>query len=249
MLDMDGSGQAVALVLRLSMANTFVIACGECEKQIKVSEDVIGKKIRCKECGNVFAVKKPKEPIAASKEAKAPPKDEAKPADVKSKNPFLDDDEEDGKEPYGIVIEDEGIARCPNCAKELQSKDAVICLHCGYNTVTRKRETSAAVYEATGEDKFHWWLPGILCCVGILVVVGLSIFFWTKTVSWMTDGWFYDEEKPEKPWIVKPGCFKFLNVMVSGFICFYLGRFAYRRLVLYNKPPEKAIEKQKDEET
>ena len=228
------------------MASTFVIACNECEKQIKVSEDVIGKKIRCKECGNVFAVKKPKEQAAAKKDAKGPPKEVQQPATNKAKNALLDEEEDDSKEPYQIIVDDEGIARCPNCAKELESKESVICLHCGYNTVTRMRQTSAAVYEATSEDKFHWWLPGILCCVGILVVIGLSIFFWLKTVSWMTGGWFYDEESPEKPWVIKPGCFKFLNVVVAAFICFHLGKFAYRRLVLYNKPPEKAIEKEKD---
>lgn len=230
------------------MANTFVIACNECEKQIKVPEEMIGKKIRCKECGNVITVKKPNDEPAPKKKGKGAPKDEEKPAETKSKNRMLEEDDEDGKNPYGLITDDEGVSRCPNCAKELESNEAVICLHCGYNTMTRERQTSAAVYEATGEDKFHWWLPGILCCVGILVVIGLSIFFGIKTRSWMIGGWFHDEENPDKPWLVKPGCFIFGNVMISLFVVLALGRFAYRRLVVNNKPPERAIVKSKDEE-
>ncbi len=131
-------------------------------------------------------------------------------------------------------------------AKELESLEAVICLHCGYNTVTRQREASRAVHEATGEDKFHWWLPGILCCVGILVTIGLCIFCCFKTRAWMKDGWFWDDEKPENPYMVKPGCFMFGAIMLSLFICLALGRFAYRRLVLDYKPPERDIVKDKD---
>jgi DNA-directed RNA polymerase subunit RPC12/RpoP len=213
---------------------------------MKVPEDIIGKKIRCKECGHVFVVKKPKEPGAEKKESKDSKKP-AQPLTTKAKNVLMDEEEEDSKEPYQIIIDDEDITRCPHCAKELESKEAVICLHCGYNTVTRSKQSSAAVYEATAEDKFRWWLPGILCCVGILVVIGMSIFIGIKTRSWMIGGWFYDDEKPEQPFIVRPGCFIFGNVMISLFAVLALGRFAYKRLVIENKPPEKAIEKDKDD--
>jgi DNA-directed RNA polymerase subunit RPC12/RpoP len=231
------------------MANTVVIACTECEKQMKVPEDIIGKKIRCKECGNVFVVKKPKgAPPPSKKQNTEAKKAAAKPLDNKAKNKLLDDEEEDSKDPYQIVIDDEGISRCPNCAKEMESKEAVICLHCGYNTMSRIRQKSEAVYEATGEDKFHWWLPGILCCVGILVAIGLCIFFAMKTRGWMIGGWFYDDEKPEQPFMVRPGCFIFGNIMITLMICLALGKFAYKRLVLYNKPPEKAIVKDLDDD-
>lgn len=230
------------------MANTVVIACSECEKQMKVPEGIIGKKIRCKECGNVFVVKKPKAGPAPAKKDSKESKEPAQIVDAKTRNRLLDEEEDDGKDPYQIIIDDEGISRCPNCAKELESKEAVICLHCGYNTVTRTREKSEAVYEATAEDKFKWWLPGILCCVGILAAIGICIFCAIKTRSWMIDGWFYDEEKPEQPFMVRPGCFIFGNVMITLFICLALGRFAYKRLVVNNKPPEKAIVKDKDED-
>lgn len=229
------------------MATTFVISCNECEKQFNVSQEMVGKKIRCKECGNVLVVKKPRKSLLEDDKKKEKPKDASKTADAKPKNLLLDDEEEN-KDPYQIIIDDEGIARCPNCAKELESLEATICLNCGYNTVTRGRHERVAVYEATSEDKFHWWLPGILCCVGILVLIGISIFCSVNTKEWMKDGWFYDEEKPEKPYMVKPGCFIFGNIMITFFACLALGRFAYKRLVVNNKPPEKEIEKHKGDD-
>ena len=36
-------------------------------------------------------------------------------------------------------------------------------------------------FQATGEDKFQWWLPGILCLVSVLILIGLSIFIAVKT--------------------------------------------------------------------
>src|SRR6478609_2713299 len=52
------------------MATTFVIACPECGKQVKVSDAHVGKKVKCKECGAVYPVKAPAGAPAA---AKGPP--------------------------------------------------------------------------------------------------------------------------------------------------------------------------------
>ena len=41
------------------MATTIVVTCPECKKQMKASDELAGKKIRCKGCDNVFAVKVP----------------------------------------------------------------------------------------------------------------------------------------------------------------------------------------------
>lgn len=217
------------------MPNMFVILCPECEKQIKVAEAVIGKKIRCKECGHTFVVKKPKKAAIIEDEDAKEQKQTA--AQV---NASMAEEDEDGKNPYRLAVTDEGVARCPHCAKELESKDARICLNCGYDTVVRKNKESVAVYEPTGQEVFMWLLPGILCVVGILTVIGVSILCGLKTRGWMTDGWFHDDEDKSK-WIVKPGCFIFFNVVVSAFICYVLGRFAYKRLFINNKPPEKLI--------
>lgn len=232
------------------MANTFVISCPECDKQIKVAEEVVGKKIRCKECGNVFPVKKPKgAPVKKEEKDKPPAAAKAKPADKETSaqtNARLDDEEDDGKNPYSLAEDDGGKPRCPNCVKELESPDDKICTHCGYNLVTRKRHETKAVYEPTGEEVFYWLLPGILCVVGILVSIGICIFVCVKVRGWMMGGWFHDEEAQK--WILKPGCFMLFSVFVTGFVSYYLGKFAYKRLVVNNKPPEKEIEKDRDDD-
>src|SRR5262245_53642187 len=105
------------------MASTIDVACPECQKQIKASAELQGKKVRCKGCGHVFVIGG----ATASK-----PSAEAKAGPVKV-GPKASGDEDDAKA-YGLsAITDEGIPRCPHCAQEMSSAEAIICLHCGYN--------------------------------------------------------------------------------------------------------------------
>jgi DNA-directed RNA polymerase subunit RPC12/RpoP len=233
------------------MASTFVIACPDCSKQIKVSEEVIGKKIRCKECGGIFPVKKPKETVAA-KNAPAKKDGKAKPQDAdqtkKKTAAELNEDDDDGKNPYALAKDEDGVARCPNCVQELESPDALICLHCGFNMVTRKRLEVQAVHEASGAEKFQWLLPGILAAIGVVTLLTLSIILMVNTKDLMRGGLFHDLENGKDVWVIKPGCFMLFNGMISGFVCYHLGRIAYRRLVVDNKPPEREIEKNEDDD-
>jgi len=223
------------------MAGSFVIACPECGKQIKVTEEVFGKKIRCKECGTAFPVKK-----SSAKPVKSPAS--AKPA-AQSAKPAPVDDEDDGN-PYALAKTDDGIPRCPHCVKVLESVDARICLNCGYDLVTRTHFKTKKVYEATGEEKFKWRLPGILCVIGIVVLITVSIIVMVKTTGYMKDGLLHDNEEGKDKFIIHPGCFKLFNGLLTAFICFHLGRFAYKRLVVNNQPPERQILKddENDEE-
>ena len=146
------------------MATSFVILCPECEKQINVKDELVGKKIRCKSCENVFVVKKPKnvpepseEEEEVQKKAKSKPtkkpqeenaekpedegatfklKEEPKPADSKKK-PGADDDDENA-DPYALAADNKFVPRCPFCTNELESEQTVICKECGYNMVTRE---------------------------------------------------------------------------------------------------------------
>jgi DNA-directed RNA polymerase subunit RPC12/RpoP len=233
------------------MASTFVIACPDCSKQIKVTEEVIGKKIRCKECGGIFPVKKPKETVPA-KNAPTKKDGNARPPDAeqtkKKTAAELNQDDDDGKNPYALAKEEEGVARCPNCVKELESPDAKICLHCGFNMETRKRHEVVAVYEPTGAETFQWLLPGIAAAIGVIAMVTISIILWVNTRDWMRGGWFHDEENGKDIWLIKPGCFQFFNIVVSGFVSYHLGRIAYRRLVVDNKPPERTIQKEDEDD-
>jgi len=238
------------------MASTFVIACPDCGKQIKVTTDVVGKKIRCKECSGVFVVRQPKEqppekkptpkpkPIAAKEAPKETPKAPRQTVEQ------MQEEDDDGKTPYTLAKDDTGVARCPNCVQELESRDARICLHCGFDMQTRKRAELQAVYEHTGEEKFVWRLPGILCVVGIVILVTVSILCMYWTEYWMKEGWFQSDDvsQGKTVWLIRPGCFMLFNGMLTLFLCYHMGRFAYKRLVVNNLPPERAIEKDDEDD-
>src|SRR5262249_5449663 len=88
-----------------AMASPSVVSCPQCQKQIKAPPELEGKKVRCKGCGNTFAIQARPAPSPARKA----------------------DEEEEDSNPYGIRAEEEEIPRCPICAKEMESKDAVVC--------------------------------------------------------------------------------------------------------------------------
>src|SRR5262249_45931863 len=88
--------------------------------------------------------------------------------------PFVDD-EDDDPNPYGVTDEKLGY-RCPQCAAEMPHEDARICLQCGFDTQTRTLGTTKKTREPTGGEKFVWLLPGILCIVGKLLLLGYALF-------------------------------------------------------------------------
>ncbi len=161
------------------MAATTQISCHECERAMKVPASGVGKKIRCKGCSHAFviaepgAVKKKKAPVKkAAVQAKQKPPAKAK---KKPTRPIDDDEDEDDGTGYGLTDDEEGY-RCPNCANEMESDDAIICINCGYNTQTRTRAETKRVYDTTGGDKFMWLLPGIICAVSALLLLGYGLF-------------------------------------------------------------------------
>jgi DNA-directed RNA polymerase subunit RPC12/RpoP len=207
------------------MAETIVIICPECEKSIKAPEDAVGKKIRCKGCGEAFTVKPPR-PAKGAKSSKGakPGKAPAKPAAKVNA-----DGEEEGS--YGVTSEYLGV-RCPNCLEPMEDDDK-ICLNCGYNIVTRQKPRQVKIQETSGTDVFLWLLPGILCVLGIIVVVALDILYCVKVFpETFGDGDF------GVLYFLGWKAFKVWATILTLFICYYLGRFAVKRLILNNKPPE-----------
>ena len=253
------------------MATTFVIACPECSKQVRVSDEHIGKKIKCKGCGNVFPVPadaagapptrsaapgapktqaspgaaprtqspggaprtKPAAPPAAPKTRMAPPDLPARP----------EDDPEYDPNKYTVEQTNDTLPRCPYCAKEMPSADALICLHCGYNTRTRQRPEVKQVYAPTFMELFLWWLPAILC---ILTIIGMWVwylFFWDLIEEWLADSWFEDDPGPPKTYLggLSPGMFRLYHALLIIFLSVPMVRFIYKRLILHPKPPERRI--------
>src|SRR5579871_5049583 len=145
------------------MPATITVVCPECGKEIQAPPEFAGKKVRCKSCGHVFAARPAPPPGAVARApAKAAP---AAPPPARG-----DDDEGDDGVPYSVSTTDLA-HRCPECANEMESEDAIICLHCGYNTQTREKITTRKVHEITNADRFLWLLPGIACALAVLFLI------------------------------------------------------------------------------
>ena len=211
------------------MASTLIVSCPECDKQMKAPAELEGKKVRCKGCGTTFVVRAPARKAAAKPAPKAA---KPKPVPAKPAKPApAADEEEQGSNPYGVT-EESFATRCPHCAQELESEDAVICLHCGYNTITRERISTTMTVEHTFWDWTLWLLPGILCILVILGCIGCIVF----TFIWMGD---IIAQNKDEWWAFAPRSFYLWVPVLNGFIIFFAGRFAIKRLIFHPRPPEK----------
>ena len=228
------------------MAEAITIACPECDKKLTVAAGAVGKKVRCKGCDHVFVVAAPagkkaapaKAPAAKADDPKKKPPD-AKAGKAKPAKPKADDDDENSN-PYGVTSLDT-TPRCPECANELESEDAVICLYCGYNTRTRFRVEARAVEDVTGMTWFLWLLPGILSALGFLFLLTLDIWYTFKIRT------FVDAEND---WYAFVSYQWFLIwVIWAPTILVMLGllTFAVRRLIMHPRPPERVKRKKPKE--
>src|ERR1043165_3876088 len=99
------------------MAAGISVTCPKCGKKVTVKAELEGKKIRCKDCKTVY-------PVKASADKKSAPtkgKNKSKPAAATSSTSSDDED----ANPYGITAHEESY-RCPVCANEMDSPDAII---------------------------------------------------------------------------------------------------------------------------
>jgi DNA-directed RNA polymerase subunit RPC12/RpoP len=216
---------------------TAIITCPECDKKFKGREDARGKKMRCPACSTVFVVEEvkidegaraPTAKAAATKAAAPPPM----PAPPPPPKPF-DDDEEEGSNPYGVGHLDLS-PRCPNCANEMESQDAIICLYCGYNTQTRTLGQTKKVIGHTHVDRLGWLMPGIACAAGIFVLAMLDVtfVFGLPAVTHGSAFWSWFTNEPSKLWVTL--------IMLAAM--WAMGRFAYKRLLLEPTPPEEELD-------
>jgi DNA-directed RNA polymerase subunit M/transcription elongation factor TFIIS len=220
------------------MADTITIACPECEKKMTAPAAVAGKKVRCKACGHAFAAKAlPVKPAADKPEAKKkpapakPPANKPDPAKAAKPKPPVDDDEDDDGKPY-IPTDMSFAPRCPDCANEMESETAIICLHCGYNTQTREKSKFRKVHDTTGGDVFTWLLPGIICAVVVVALITWDVLYCVLINEWVSeeDSWYLS--------MWRSLGIKLWMVIVSLFFIYLAGKFAVKRLILDNKPPE-----------
>jgi DNA-directed RNA polymerase subunit RPC12/RpoP len=209
------------------MADTIEITCKECGKEMKAAATLKGKKIRCKGCGGVVLVKGKLVKAAAVVE-----KPVAQPADdrPKSAKEKLDEEFADNN-PYDITQLEEG-HRCPHCANELEGEDAVICLHCGFNTKTREWNKTVHTVGLTGMDWFKWLAPPIFCALLFFVFAGVVVWL----VGFSKDLFL---EYQEEWWMFGVRAMQLWG-SVFCLACMYgCAHFAIKRLIFHPKPLEK----------
>jgi DNA-directed RNA polymerase subunit M/transcription elongation factor TFIIS len=193
------------------------IACPKCAAVFRGSDEVEGKRIRCPSCGFAFVADKF---VDDEQARKAKPKAVAAPTD----------DDED-RNPLGVKTLDLS-PRCPNCANEMASEDAVVCIYCGYNTQTRTVGVTRRLAYHTTKDKILWLLPGIGAALVILLLIFgqhwviLSFAASHRGESDWVDTWICNE--PISLWLT----------MIISAVTWGLGLFVFNRLVLHASPPE-----------
>jgi DNA-directed RNA polymerase subunit RPC12/RpoP len=135
------------------------------------------------------------------------------------------------RNPYGVTDLDL-TPRCPFCAKEMLSEEAIICVHCGYNTQTRSMGATKRTYANTGRDIFLWLLPGILCVIAALALIGGIVYLWQGLPDpedpKLKEEWWISFIRPAQVW----GSF------LAGAMIWAAGLFAVYRLILHPTPPE-----------
>jgi hypothetical protein len=218
------------------------VTCPECGNRRGVPDDLVGKKIKCKKCQSVFTVKAPvkaskpapPKPAAPAKPAAKPPQTEAPPNVFSIKK----EEEKEDRNPY-VMREENLAARCPFCAMLLDPPDAKICLHCGYDMHKRKRVERKIVYHTTAGDYILWHLSTFACMVVFGIVVGVCVFCFINLPDW----WSGDAAD-----ILPASCFQTWLVIMTLFICWFTGRFVFRKLVWRFHPPEAEKKKGDDED-
>jgi DNA-directed RNA polymerase subunit RPC12/RpoP len=196
------------------MAVTISVACPKCKKGFKVPDTVQGKKIKCKDCGNVFPVAAPGKPGGkAAPAAKAGAKDEE----------------------WGVITaygmtKDKDAPRCPFCANDLEDEEQIVCLHCGYNLLTRERLGFQALEPLTPADWLMWQGPAVLCLLVALAFGGLIAIFWIGSPSLdpVYLGWVQEWEMA-----------RVYGSLVCAAAIWFAGYFAIKRLVFHPRPPER----------
>ena len=206
------------------MAEKVSIVCPECAKQFPAPEEIVGRKIRCKNCSKVFIAKKAKDVTLSKKKAEPDT----------GIIPFKDDDDEGDGKPYEVTSIDLA-PRCPSCANELESEEDKVCLVCGFNLETRTATETKRIKEASGGDIFWWLFPGILAAVYFFMQLGVCISQLVWRLAWIP------EDPTDRLTINFVNGVTLWQCLLSVWLMYLSGKFAIKRLIFDNKPPEQEL--------
>jgi len=196
------------------MPALMMIRCPHCKKQLKGPVELQGKKVRCKACAKVFVVEDTA-PLPAGK--------------PEASKPGLKGKDAPTGQMYRMTEALQGVPRCPHCAAEMESEEAIICLQCGYNQLTGQRINVVKTYNTTATDIFLWRLPGMICAaiaVGMLAFIGYLWFGLQGTDPDNNPAWWVF---PSQIW----------GSVLAAFTLWAAGKFAVKRLFTKSMPPEK----------
>lgn len=196
------------------MSASIVLSCPKCKEQIRAPEAARGKKVRCKKCSEVFPVPGP--PAKAPVRTKSPP----------GRARFEEEEDDDGN-PYDVTTLDL-TPRCPHCAAELDGDDAIVCINCGYNTVTREKRNTVKTIRYTFLDWLFWLGPPLVCFFA-LFPIGYGIY-WLWQILEADIG---EDHRDARLWM------RIWGSVIAAAVFWTLFVFAFRRLVLHPKPPMK----------
>ena len=235
------------------MSANVEMPCPECEEPLKIPAAVLGKKIKCKSCNHTFVVPdpdaksksaKPTKPGAKPAKAAAKPEQSgAKPAPEAAPAPTkkpLWDDEEDAKQKVELVREDD-VPRCPHCAQELDPPDARVCLHCGFNSLTRVKAVTKRVWAPDAADWIMHLLPGIICLSIAIGIITFDIIAAVNMRDWLSGSILESDDKDasgRKKMYVPPGAFIFAIAVFSLPVVIPCVTFAWKRLAINYRPVE-----------
>lgn len=175
------------------MAAAVVVTCPECKKKFKPKTDVRGKKIKCPFCKEPFVVPGGKDANPDKPEADQETAVQAKPGEVKPAEAAVDKSEyEADPNPYGVTNV-ELVPRCPNCTTEMGPHD-IICLECGYNTLTRQWGKTTKVAGLTWGRHLKYLAAPLaaaffsLCCLIDTIWFTTVLPFTVGEEGWMASG-------------------------------------------------------------
>jgi hypothetical protein len=218
-----------------AMSSPVDLKCPNCAKVLRVPPAVFGKKIKCKHCQHAFVVEDP-----AAKPARSAPKTGAS-GDAAPRPPFLDDDD-DGPVKIEVITDGDEIPRCPHCAQELDPPDAIVCVHCGFNNVTRAKAETRRVWAPSFEDWFRHLWPGVTALSIVIGWIVFDIISLNRMREWLEGSFLEMDEKDaagRKRYFVPPGFFIAVIWTFSLVVMVPAGRFAYKRLIKEFRPPER----------
>ncbi len=211
----------------------LVVTCPECEKKFRPKTDVRGKKIKCPFCKAPFTVPAGKANKANPDEAEAKQEGDPNPegAAAAPAGPAPYDEFDDNPDPYGIKHVDM-VPRCPNCTTEMGEHD-IICLACGYNTLTRQWGKTEKTMGVTFGRHLLYLLPALGSAAFVFFAIIFLLYYDTVAPYDLAGTWLF--------WLDAESMRMWTTVIVLSWV-FGAGIFCFKKFIDKPKPDEIVVE-------